>query len=143
MKAVVMAGGEGSRLRPLTSNEPKPMLSILGRPMMDHVLRLARSHGLTEAVATVHFLASIVRNYFGDGSNLGMGLEYAAEDEPLGTAGSVRNARGMLGDRFLVLSGDALTDVDLTELIEFHRNKGAAVTVTLKRVEDPLEFGIV
>jgi mannose-1-phosphate guanylyltransferase/phosphomannomutase len=143
MKAVVMAGGQGTRLRPLTSNQPKPMLPIVGRPMMEHILRLASRHGIHDIVATVQFLASIVRNFFGDGSDLGVSLSYATEEEPLGTAGSVRNARPLLDDRTLVLSGDSLTDVDLGELIRFHESKGAAVTVTLKRVQDPLEFGIV
>ncbi len=138
-----MAGGQGTRLRPLTSNQPKPMLPILGQPMMQHVLRLARDHGLTDVVATVQFLASVVRNFFGDGSDLGVSLSYVTEQEPRGTAGSVKNAEDLLDDRFLVLSGDALTDVDLTELLKFHESKGGAVTVTLKRVEDPLEFGIV
>jgi mannose-1-phosphate guanylyltransferase/phosphomannomutase len=145
MKAVVMAGGQGSRLRPLTSNQPKPMLPIVGQPMMQHILQLARNHGFTDVVATVHFLASIVRNFFGDGSDLGVSLSYVTEEEPLGTAGSVKNAAPLLeqDDRLLILSGDSLTDVDLTELVKFHESKGAAVTVTLKRVEDPLEFGIV
>src|SRR5207244_3206223 len=143
MKAVVMAGGQGSRLRPLTSNQPKPMLPIVGQPMMQHVLRLARDHGLTEVVATVQFLASVIRNFFGDGSDLGVSLSYATEEEPLGTAGSVKNAAPLLDDRFLVLSGDALTDVDLTELVRFHESSGAAVSVTLKQVENPLEYGIV
>jgi mannose-1-phosphate guanylyltransferase / phosphomannomutase len=143
MRAVVMAGGQGTRLRPLTSNQPKPMLPIVGRPMMQHILRLARRHGVTELVATVHFLASVVRNFFGDGSDMGLSLSYVTEEEPLGTAGSVKNAEPLLSDRFLVLSGDTLTDLDLTELMRFHEEKGAAVTVTLKRVEDPLEFGIV
>jgi len=144
MKAVVMAGGQGARLRPLTSNQPKPMLPVLGEPMMEHILRLARRHGFTEVVATVHFLASIVRNYFGDGSDLDISLSYATEEEPLGTAGSVKNAEPLLGtDRFLVLSGDSVTDVDLTELVRFHEKKGAAVTVAVKRLENPLEFGIV
>jgi mannose-1-phosphate guanylyltransferase/phosphomannomutase len=144
MKAVVMAGGQGARLRPLTSNQPKPMLPVLGEPMMEHILRLARRHGFTEVVATVHFLASIVRNYFGDGSDLDISLSYATEEEPLGTAGSVKNAEPLLGtDRFLVLSGDSVTDVDLTELVRFHEKKGAAVTVAVKRFENPLEFGIV
>ena len=138
-----MAGGQGARLRPLTSNQPKPMLPIVGQPMMQHIVRLARQHGFTELVATVHFLASVVRNYFGDGSDLGVSLSYATEEEPLGTAGSVRNALPLLDERFIVLSGDALTDIDLTELVAFHESKGAAVTVTLKRVENPLEFGIV
>jgi mannose-1-phosphate guanylyltransferase/phosphomannomutase len=143
MRAVVMAGGQGARLRPLTSNQPKPMLPIVGQPMMQHIIRLARQHGFNELVATVQFLASVVRNYFGDGSDLGVSLSYATEEEPLGTAGSVRNARPLLDDRFIVLSGDALTDVDLTDLVDAHQSKGAAVTVTLKRVENPLEFGIV
>lgn len=138
-----MAGGQGSRLRPLTSNQPKPMLPIVGQPMMQHILRLARRHGIEEIVATVQFLASIVRNYFGDGSDLGVSLSYATEEEPLGTAGSVRNARPLLDERTLVLSGDSLTDVDLSALIRFHESRDAAVTVTLKQVPDPLEFGIV
>src|SRR2546425_5009681 len=143
MRAVVMAGGQGTRLRPLTSNQRKPMLPVVGRPMMEHILRLARSHGFTDIVATVQFLASVVRNYFGDGSDLGVSLSYATEEEPLGTAGSVKNAAPLLDERTLVLSGDAITDVDLTELVRFHESKGGAVTATLKRVKDPLEFGIV
>jgi mannose-1-phosphate guanylyltransferase/phosphomannomutase len=143
MKAVVMAGGQGTRLRPLTSNQPKPMLPIVGKPMMQHILALARRHGITEVVATVQFLASVIRNYFGDGSDLGISLSYVTEQEPLGTAGSVKNAEALLDDRFLVLSGDSLTDVDLTELIGFHEKNGAALTVTLKRAENPLDFGIV
>src|SRR5205823_14309937 len=99
--------------------------------------------GITEVVTTVQFLASVIRNYFGDGSDLGISLSYVTEQEPLGTAGSVKNARALLDDRFVVLSGDSLTDVDLSELIEFHEKNGAAATVTLKRVENPLEFGIV
>ncbi len=138
-----MAGGQGTRLRPLTSNQPKPMLPIVGRPMMEHVLRLAHRHGITEVIATVQFLASVVRNYFGDGEDLGVSLAYATEEEPLGTAGSVRNASPYLDDRFLVLSGDTVTDVDLTALTRFHQMKNAAVTVTVRRVDDPLEFGIV
>jgi mannose-1-phosphate guanylyltransferase/phosphomannomutase len=143
MKAVVMAGGQGTRLRPLTSNLPKPMLPIVGQPMMQHILRLAQAHGFIDVVATVQFLASIVRNHFGDGSELGLSLRYVTEGVPLGTAGSVKNAESELDDRFLVLSGDSLTDVDLSELVRFHRERGAAVTVTLRRVDDPLEFGIV
>lgn len=145
MKAVVMAGGQGTRLRPLTSNQPKPMLPVVGQPMMQHVLRLARRHGIREVVATVHFLASVVRNYFGDGSDLGISLSYVTEEEPRGTAGSVRGAVPLLEgeDRLLVLSGDVVTDVDLGDLVRFHEEKGGAVTVTLKRVPNPLEFGIV
>jgi mannose-1-phosphate guanylyltransferase / phosphomannomutase len=139
-----MAGGEGTRLRPMTANQPKPMLPVANRPIMEHVLRLLRRHGFDETIVTVQFLAALVRNYFGDGEEFGMSLQYATEEMPLGTAGSVRNAEDALRDEpFLVISGDALTDMDLTALVNFHKEKGALVTVGLARMPDPLEFGIV
>src|SRR5437588_5453867 len=143
VKAVVMAGGQRTRLRPLTSNQPQPMLPIVGEPILQHVLRLLRRLGLSDVVITVQFLASIIRNFFGDGSDLDLSPTYATEDEPLGTAGSVKNAEHLLDDTFLVVSGDAVTDIDLQDVVRFHREKGSSVTVTMKRVEDPLEFGIV
>jgi mannose-1-phosphate guanylyltransferase/phosphomannomutase len=143
MKAVVMAGGEGTRLRPLTSNQPKPMVPIVGKPCMEHILELLKKHGLRDVVVTVAFLPQAIRSYFGDGDNLGLSIEYSVEESPLGTAGSVRLAAGKLDDTFLVISGDALCDVDLTRLVEFHREKGASVTIGLKSVDNPLEFGIV
>src|ERR687886_2712775 len=143
MKAVVMAGGEGTRLRPLTSNQPKPMVSIVGKPCMEHILELLRAHGFEDVVVTVAFLPQAIRSYFGDGDALGMHIEYSVEASPLGTAGSVRLAADKLDDTFLVISGDALCDVDLTKLVEFHKEKGASVTIGLKSVENPLEFGIV
>ncbi|MFC9975537.1 sugar phosphate nucleotidyltransferase [Spirillospora sp. NPDC050679] len=144
MKAVVMAGGEGTRLRPMTANQPKPLLPLINRPIMEHVLRLLKRHGLDETVVTVQFLAALIRNYFGDGEELGMSLSYATEEVPLGTAGSVRNAADALrDDRFLVISGDALTDIDLTDMVRFHEENGALVTIGLKRVPNPLEFGII
>src|ERR671933_505485 len=143
MKAVVMAGGEGTRLRPLTSNQPKPMVSIVGKPCMEHILELLRTHGFEEVVVTVAFLPQAIRSYFGDGDSLGLTIEYSVEESPLGTAGSVRLASDRLDDTFLVISGDALCDIDLTRLVEFHREKGADVTIALKSVDNPLEFGIV
>lgn len=144
MKAVVMAGGEGTRLRPMTANQPKPLLPVVKQPIMEHVLRLLRRHGFTETVVTVQFLASLVRNFFGDGAELGMNLQYATEEMPLGTAGSVKNAADALRDeRFLVISGDALTDVDLSAMVRFHEQSGALLTIGLKRVPNPLEFGII
>jgi mannose-1-phosphate guanylyltransferase/phosphomannomutase len=143
VKAVVMAGGEGTRLRPMTASMPKPLLPVVNKPIMEHVLRLLHRHGFSETVVTVQFLASLVRNYFGDGEELGMRLHYATEETPLGTAGSVKNAEHLLrDDTFVVISGDALTDFDLTSLVKFHHDKGALVTVCLTRVPDPLEFGI-
>ncbi len=139
-----MAGGEGTRLRPMTASQPKPLLPVVNQPIMEHVLRLLKRHGFSETVVTVQFLASLVRNYFGDGEEFGMSLQYATEEMPLGTAGSVKNAESALRDEpFLVISGDALTDIDLSAMVRFHRENGALVTVGLTRVPNPLEFGIV
>jgi mannose-1-phosphate guanylyltransferase/phosphomannomutase len=143
MKAVVMAGGEGTRLRPLTSNQPKPMVPIVGKPCMEHILELLKQHGFEDVIVTVAFLPQAIRSYFGDGENLGLQIEYSVEESPLGTAVSVRHASDRLDDTFLVISGDALCDIDLGKIVEFHREKGAAVTIGLKSVENPLEFGIV
>ncbi len=143
MKAVIMAGGEGTRLRPQTSNLPKPMLPLVGRPMMEHIMSLLQRHGITDIVVTVAFLPNAIRSYFGDGSELGVRMVYATEETPLGTAGSVRNAREQLSERFLVISGDVLTDIDLTSVIAFHEKNDALATIALCAVENPLEFGIV
>jgi mannose-1-phosphate guanylyltransferase/phosphomannomutase len=143
MKAVIMAGGEGTRLRPQTSNLPKPMLPLVGRPMMEHIVSLLRRHGVTDIVVTVAFMPNAIRNYFGDGSELGVRMVYATEETPLGTAGSVRNARDELDERFLVISGDVLTDIDLTSVVDFHEKNEAMATVALCAVDNPLEFGIV
>jgi mannose-1-phosphate guanylyltransferase/phosphomannomutase len=143
VKAVVMAGGEGTRLRPLTSNQPKPMVPIVGKPCMEHILELLRAHGFEDVIVTVAFLPQAIRSYFGDGTSLGLNIQYSVEESPLGTAGSVRLASDALDDTFLVISGDALCDIDLAQIVDFHREKGAAVTIGLKSVENPLEFGIV
>ncbi len=143
MKAVILAGGEGTRLRPLTSNQPKPMLPMANRPMMEHIVALLAEHGFDDIVVTVAFLANQIRNHFGDGSDYGVRLRYATEETPLGTAGSVRNAADELDDTFLVIAGDVLTDIDLTEVVKAHQAANAFGTIALKRVDNPLEFGIV
>jgi mannose-1-phosphate guanylyltransferase / phosphomannomutase len=138
-----MAGGEGTRLRPLTSNQPKPMVSIVGKPCMEHILELLRTHGFEDVIVTIAFLPQAIRTYFGNGEALGLNIEYSVEESPLGTAGSVRLASDKLRETFLVISGDALCDIDLSGLIAFHRERGAAATIGLKSVDNPLEFGIV
>jgi mannose-1-phosphate guanylyltransferase/phosphomannomutase len=144
MKAVIMAGGEGTRLRPLTSNNPKPLLPIADRPMMEHVINLLKQHGINDIVVTVAFMASSIQDYFGDGSEFGVAISYVDEPTPLGTAGSVRNAMELLSEeRFLVISGDVITDIDLSEIMKYHVDKGAMATIGLTPVENPLEFGIV
>jgi len=143
MKAVIMAGGEGTRLRPLTSNQPKPLMPLVNRPMMEHIVRLLKSHGFDDIVVTLAFLPQTIRTYFGDGAEFGVRMVYATEETPLGTAGSVRNARDELDEPFLVISGDVLTDIDLSELVAVHERKGSMATLALKSMENPLEFGIV
>ena len=143
MKAVVMAGGEGSRLRPLTSSLPKPLVPVAGRPIMEHILLHLRRHQLRDVVATVQYMGASIRNYFGDGSEQGVALTYSVEDSPLGTAGSVILARQQLNETFVVISGDSLTDIDLGAAARFHRERKAIATIVLKPVPNPLEYGVV
>jgi mannose-1-phosphate guanylyltransferase / phosphomannomutase len=123
MKAVIMAGGEGTRLRPLTSNQPKPMMPVANRPMMEHVVELLKTHGFDDIVVTVGFQANAIRTYFGNGAEFGVRMAYATEETPLGTAGSVRNAMDELDEPFLVISGDVLTDIDLAAVVDFHESR--------------------
>jgi len=145
MKAVIMAGGEGSRLRPLTSLRPKPMVPIVNQPVMEHIIGLLKHHGIEEVVATLAFMPRVIQDYFGAGEEWGIRIDYAVEETPLGTAGSVKNAAHLLAtdEPFLVISGDAITDIDLGEVMRFHKEKGGAVTIALKRVPNPLDFGVV
>jgi mannose-1-phosphate guanylyltransferase/phosphomannomutase len=138
-----MAGGEGSRLRPLTSGVPKPLVPVVGKPVMEHILRLLRKHGITDVVVTLQYLGSAIRDYFGDGSDYGVDITYVVEDAPLGTAGSVKNAQEFLDEPFIVISGDALTDIDLTRVMAYHQEKAAAATIVLTSVSNPLEYGVV
>lgn len=145
MQAVVMAGGEGSRLRPLTLNRPKPMVPIANRYVMGHIVELLKRHHIDDIVATLHYRSDDIQDYFRDGAPFGVTLNYSIEPQPLGTAGSVKFADKFLSrdEPFLIISGDALTDFDLTEVINFHKRVGAAVTITLYRVPNPLEYGVI
>ena len=138
-----MAGGEGTRLRPLTYNQPKPMIPMANRPLMEHVIDLLRRHGFTANVVTVAYQANAIENYFGNGAEFGASITYASEEPPLGTAGSVRNAVRQLDEPFLVISWDVLTDIDLSAVLDFHYRKKALATITLRSMPNPLEFGIV
>jgi mannose-1-phosphate guanylyltransferase / phosphomannomutase len=138
-----MAGGEGTRLRPLTSNQPKPMVPIVGKPCMEHIVELLKEHGFDDIVVTLAFMPQAIRGYFGAGESQGVSIRYSVEESPMGTAGSVKLAEGALDEPFLVISGDALCDIDLGALVRFHQEKEALVTIGLKSVDNPLEFGIV
>jgi mannose-1-phosphate guanylyltransferase / phosphomannomutase len=144
MRAVLMAGGSGTRLRPLTCDLPKPMVPILNRPIAEHIINLLRRHNITEVVATLHYLPDSLRDYFQDGSDFGVQMTYAVEeDQPLGTAGCVKNIAELLDETFLVISGDSITDFDLSAAIEFHKRKKSKATLILTRVPNPIEFGVV
>ena len=143
MKAVVMAGGEGSRLRPLTIGRPKPMIPLVDKPVLGHILDLLKYHGITEVVITLQYMPSVIQDFYGDGASLGLDITYAVEEMPLGTAGGVRNAAAYLNDTFLVISGDALTDFNLQAVIESHHRNRALATLTVYSVPNPLEYGAV
>ena len=144
MKAVVMAGGEGTRLRPLTSSRPKPLVPVLNKPIAQHIIEHLKAAGITEIVVTLYYLAEEIQKYFGDGSELGVNLIYSIEDSPLGTAGSVKKAEEYLDDdTFIIVSGDALTDIDIPKALAFHRQNRSEATLILQHVPNPLEFGVV
>lgn len=144
MRAVLMAGGSGTRLRPLTCDLPKPMVPILNRPIAEHIINLLKRHQITEVIATLHYLPDVFRDYFQDGTDFGVQMTYAVEeDQPLGTAGCVKNIAELLDETFLVISGDSVTDFDLTKAIEFHKRKQSKATLILTRVPNPIEFGVV
>ncbi len=143
MKAVILAGGVGSRLRPLTIERPKPMVPIINKPVLGHILDLLKLHGITEVIVTVQYLASLIQDFFGDGSGLGMHIHYNVEETPLGTAGSVKSAQHYLDDTFMVVSGDALTNFNLTNLVNFHKNVDSLATLALYSLPNPVEYGVI
>lgn len=138
-----MAGGLGTRLRPLTTLVPKPMVPVVNKPILEHTLNLLRKHGVTEIVLLLYYLPNVFENYFGDGSAFGVSIEYVTAGEDYGTSGAVRlAAESVSGEPFLVISGDALTDLNITELIRFHEQKRSLATIALSRVWNPSPFGI-
>jgi mannose-1-phosphate guanylyltransferase/phosphomannomutase len=143
MKAIIMAGGEGSRLRPLTCDLPKPMVPIINKPVMEHIIDLLKKHNIFEIGVTLMFMPQKIKDYFGDGSNFGVKIRYFTEKFPLGTAGSVKNAESFLNDTFLVISGDSLSDIDITSALEFHNKKKSKTTLILTKVDVPLDYGVV
>ncbi len=145
MKAIVLAGGEGTRLRPLTWTTPKPLLPIANRPFLEHQLTWLAGHGITEVVVSIGYLPEAFPERFPGGEVAGLPLRYAVESEPLGTAGAIRFAAetGGFSDRFVVCNGDVLTDLDVSALIRLHDESGAEATISLTQVEDPSAFGVV
>lgn len=143
MQAVILAGGKGTRLHPLTTNTPKPMVDLFDKPVLEHTIELLTQHGIRDIVITLAHKADQIINHFGGGAKWGVNIQYALEDTPKGTAGGLRSLQPVLSDTFLVISGDVVTDFDLSSAMEFHRNRSAIATMLLYSVEDPSHLGIV
>jgi len=143
MQAVILVGGEGTRLRPLTSTVPKPVVPLVDRPFIAFMLEWLRHHGIDDVIMSCGFLATSVRNVLGDGSALGIRLRFVEEPDPRGTAGALKFAEPMLDERFLMLNGDVLTDIDLTAQVAQHETTGAKATLALVPVADPTAYGLV
>jgi mannose-1-phosphate guanylyltransferase / phosphomannomutase len=143
MKAVIMAGGFGTRIQPLTSSMPKPMIPLFNRPIMLHIVELLKKHDITDLVMLLYHQPEIIKKFFRDGSDFGVKITYVTPIEDMGTAGAVKAAEKYLDERFLVISGDLLTDFNLKKIIDFHNDNKAMATITLTSVKDPLQFGVV
>jgi Nucleoside-diphosphate-sugar pyrophosphorylase involved in lipopolysaccharide biosynthesis/translation initiation factor 2B, gamma/epsilon subunits (eIF-2Bgamma/eIF-2Bepsilon) len=144
MRAMILAAGVGSRLDPLTRNLPKPLVPIVNRPVMEHIVELLRKHGFNEIMVNLHYLGDQIEQHFGDGSKLGVKIHYSREDQLWGDAGSVKRVEEFFRDEtFIVVGGDDLADMDLTRLVKTHRDKRALSTIALSLVDDPSEYGIV
>ena len=144
MKAMILAAGLGTRLRPLTDEISKPMVPIVNRPVMEHIIELLAMHGFNELFVNLHYHPDVIRKHFKNGADWGLSIAYSYEEELLGTAGGVKKLEGELGkDTFLVISGDALTDLDLTSLYAFHKAHGRIATLVVTPVEDPSKYGVV
>jgi len=143
LKTVILVGGEGTRLQPLTHYLPKSMVPVLNRPFLEHTIAYLEKYGIGEIILTLSYLPQVIQSYFGGGSSLGVQLTYAVENNPLGTAGAVKNTEQYLNSTFVVLNGDIFTDLDISDMLAFHRCKGAKATIALTWVDNPSAFGVV
>jgi mannose-1-phosphate guanylyltransferase len=143
MTAVILVGGPGTRLRPLTDDRPKSLVPVLNRPLMEHTIAYLRGFGIEDIILTLSYLPDSIKQVFGDGCRYGVRVVYCVEEEPLGTAGAVKNTEEYIDNTFFVLNGDIFTDLDLSEMLAFHRRQKAAATISLSWVEDPSAFGVV
>ncbi len=143
MKAIILAGGKGTRLRPLSCNTNKVMVPLLNRPFLDHIICYIRKHNICEIILTLGYLPEQIQSYFGDGSKFGVKITYLVEEFPLGSAGAAKNAEGLLNDSFIVLNGDIFTDFNLTDMMAQHRDGNAIATMALTSVDNPTIYGVV
>ena len=143
LTAVILVGGPGTRLQPLTNDRPKSVLPVLNRPFLEHFIAYLKHYGVENIILTLSYLPDVIREYLGDGSRYGVRLNYCIEEEPLGTAGAVKNAEAYLDGTFFVLNGDVFTDMNLGDMLAFHRERKARATISLSWVDDPSAFGVV
>jgi Nucleoside-diphosphate-sugar pyrophosphorylase involved in lipopolysaccharide biosynthesis/translation initiation factor 2B, gamma/epsilon subunits (eIF-2Bgamma/eIF-2Bepsilon) len=144
MKGIIIAGGAGTRLRPLTYTRPKPLIPVVNRPFLEYQVALLKRHGIEEIIFCTNYMADKIAGHFGDGSAFGVKMRYALEEKPLGTAGAIKNAQNIAGrDTVVVLNGDVLTDFDISSIIRFHKEKSALVTIALKEVPSPSPYGVI
>ena len=143
MQAIILAGGNGTRLRPLTQELPKPMIPVLNKPLMEYTIELLKRYEIQEIGVTLKFLPQHIKNYFSGGEKWGTQITYFEEETPLGTAGSVKAAENFIQDTFIVVSGDALTNIDISKILTYHKSIHADVTIVLSKQENPLEYGVV
>lgn len=143
MKAIILVGGEGLRLRPLTCNIPKPMVPIVNKPFLEHMVDNLKRHNISEIILAICYLPEMIQDHFGNGSNFGIKMMYTFEHTPLGTGGAIKNAEPFIDDTFVVCNGDIFTDIDLTDMIQSHRLHKAQATIALTPIEDPTAYGVV
>lgn len=143
MKALFLAGGMGTRLKPLTDDLPKPMVPIMNKPLLERSMENLRKCGINEIVISAGYKAKYIKEYFGDGSKFGLKIEYVCEDIPLGTGGAIKKTGHLYDDTFLVFNADILCNIDIMELVEFHKAKSAAVTIAITQVENPSAYGVI
>lgn len=143
MQAVIMAGGYGTRLRPLTNRIPKPMVPIIDKPLIGYLVEHLREQGIKDIILTLGYKPEVILDYLGDGKRYGVNIRYVIEREPLGTAGGVKNVSDMLEDTFLVLSGDAFTNIEVDAMLDYHYVKGGLLTMAVKKMDDVKEYGVV
>ena len=142
IRTIMMAGGKGTRLRPLTLVRPKPMIPLVNQPIIEYTVNRLKKSGFNDIIMTLNYMSTNIKNYFKDGSEFDMDIRYSVEKWPLGTGGSVKKAEKYIDDTFMVVSGDVLTDVNFEDVVKYHKEKGAIATMVLTEVEDPTHFGI-
>lgn len=143
MKALFLAGGFGTRLKPITNDLPKPMVPIMGKPLLERNIERLKKHGVEEVVLSTCYKPQKIEKYFEDGRRLGIKISYISENEPLGTAGAIKNAESFFHDTFLAFNADILSDIDISDMIRFHKEKGALATIAVTKVDNPSAYGVI